>query len=92
MADWLICILPLSQHVCQFPFIHTVNQTTLLIVIFTVFWQHCPGNYGKKIKVNYANHCFFPLKSKINLIIHELEGMFYIANIYVTKRQKASFL
>ena len=60
IAEWLICILPLSQLVCQFPFIQTVNQTTLPIVILTVFWQHCPGSYGeKKIKEkNHANHCF----------------------------------
>ena len=61
IAEWLICILPLSQLVCQFPFIQTVNQTTLPIVILTVFWQHCPGSYGEKKNQdkNHANHCFY---------------------------------
>ena len=60
IAEWLICILPLSQLVCQFPFIQTVNQTTLPIVILTVFWQHCPGSYGEKNQSkNHANHCFY---------------------------------
>ena len=60
IAEWLICILPLSQLVCQFPFIQTVNQTTLPIVILTVFWQHCPGSYGEKNQgKNHANHCFY---------------------------------
>ena len=50
-AEWLSYILPPSQLVCQFPFIQTANQTTLLIVIFAVFWLDCPGSYGRKIKV-----------------------------------------
>ena len=60
IAEWLICILPLSQLVCQFPFIQTVNQTTLPIVILTVFWQHFPGSYGgKNQSKSHANHCFY---------------------------------
>ena len=91
IAEWLICILPLSQLVFQFPFIQTVNQTTLLIVIFTVFWQHCPGSYGKQNQVKLGKPLVFPFKSKINLIIHDLEGMFYITKCNITKRHKASF-
>ena len=79
IAEWLICILPLSQLVCQFPFIQTVNQTTLPIVILTVFWQHCPGSYGeKKIKEKIMQTTVFTLKSKINQVIHDSEGMFHI--------------
>ena len=75
IAEWLICILPLSQLVCQFPFIQTVNQTTLPIVILTVFWQHCPGSYGEK---KIMQTTVFTLKSKINQVIHDSEGMFHI--------------
>ena len=78
IAEWLICILPLSQLVCQFPFIQTVNQTTLPIVILTVFWQHFPGSYGEKIKVKVMQTTVFTLKSKINQVIHDSEGMFHI--------------
>ena len=91
IAEWLICILPLSQLVCQFPFIQTVNQTTLLIVIFTVFWQHYPGSYGKQNQGKLGKPLVFPFKSKINLIIHDLEGMFYITKWNITKRHKAFF-
>ena len=91
IAEWLICILPLSQHVFRFPFIQTVNQTTILIVIFTVFWQHCPGSYGKQNQVKLGKPLVFPFKSKINLIIHDLEGMFYITKCNITKGHKASF-
>ena len=91
IAEWLICILPLSQLVFQFPFIQTVNQTTLLIVIFTVFWQHYPGSYGKQNQGKLGKPLVFPFKSKINLIIHDLEGMFYITKCNITKMHEASF-
>ena len=84
-------ILPLSQFVFQFPFIPTVNQTTLLIVIFTVFWQHCPGSYGKQNQGKLGKPLVFLFKSKINLIIHDLEGMFYITKCNITKMHEASF-
>ena len=68
-----------SKSACvSIPFIQTVNQTTLLIVIFTVFWQHFPGSYGKQNQGKLGKPLVFPFKSKINLIIHDLEGMFYI--------------
>ena len=70
IAEWLMHILPLSQFVFQFPFIQTVNQTTLLVVIFTVFWQHCPGSYGKQNQGKLGKPLVFLFKSKINLIIH----------------------
>ena len=92
IAEWLICILPLSQLVFQFPFIQTVNQTTLLIVVFTVFWQHCPGSYGKQNQGKLGKPLVFPFKSKINLIIHDLEGMFYITKCNITKDIKLLFL
>ena len=78
IAEWLICILPLSQLVCQFPFIQTVNQTTLPIVILTVFWQHCPGSYGEKKSIKIMQTTVFTLKSKINQVIDDSEGMFHI--------------
>ena len=91
IAEWLMHILPLSQFVFQFPFIQTVNQTTLLIVIFTVFWQHCPGSYGKQNRGKLGKALVFLFKSKINLIIHDLQGMFYITKHNLTKKHKASF-
>ena len=64
-----------SQLVSHFPFIKSVNKTTL-IVIFEVFWLHVMEN---KIKVKIMQTTVFACKSKINLIVHDSEGMFYIA-------------
>ena len=69
----------ISQLVCQFPFIQTVNQTTPSIVFLYLqfFGSISQAVKEKKFQGKLRTSLFFPFKSKINLIIHDLEGMFY---------------
>ena len=91
--SWVVNAHLASKSVCvSIPFYsNSKPNNPTIIVIFTVFWQHCPGSYGKQNQGKLGKPLVFLFKSKINLIIHDLEGMFYITKHNVTKKHKASF-
>ena len=99
MTDWDLCCILLNCVNSWVVNLHLASKSACVSIPFysnskpnnTVFWQHCPGSYGKQNQGKLGKPLVFPFKSKINLIIHDLEGMFYITKWNITKRHKASF-
>ena len=91
--SWVVNLHLASKSACvSIPFYsNSKPNNTTNCYIFTVFWQHYPGSYGIQNQGKLGKPLVFPFKSKMNLIIHDLDGMFYITKWNITKRHKASF-
>ena len=100
MTDWDLCCILLNCVNSWVVNLHLASKSACVSIPFysnskpnnTVFWQHCPGSYGKQNQGKLGKPLVFPFKSKINLIIHDLEGMFYITKCKITKGIKLLFL
>ena len=92
VSSWVVNLHLASKSACvSIPFYSNSKPNNTTNCYIYSFLAALSSSYGKQNQGKLGKPLVFPFKSKINLIIHDLEGMFFITKCNITKRHKASF-